>query len=98
MTVVIEQQLQAARHAAADVRDEFEVCVRPLLSDELFHLLHCLREASVDTGLEDVPQILNRVEVRTRWWPLDESDSFLMEIGDCLRSGMKSHIVLLEEP
>ena len=57
MTVVIEQQLQAERHAAADVRDEIEVSRRPLLPDELFHFLQRLREASVDASLEYVPEV-----------------------------------------
>src|SRR5690348_8191928 len=64
MTVVIKQQLQAARHAAADARDEFEVKLRPLLSDDRLHLLHCLREASVDARLEYVPHVLDGVEIR----------------------------------
>lgn len=80
------------------MRDEFQVCVRPLLSNQVLHLLHRLREASVDTSLKYVPQILNRVEVRTLGWPFDESDSFLMEIGDCLRSSVEANIVLLKIP
>lgn len=63
MTIVIEQQLQAARHAATDVRNEFEVNSLPLLSDQLLHLFHCLREASVDTRLEHIPQVLYGVEI-----------------------------------
>src|SRR6185437_3085501 len=84
--------------AAADMRDEFQVCGRPLLPDKLFHLLHRLRKASVHAGLELVPQILNRIQIRTPWWPLDQSDSLLVEVGDRVGSGVEAHVVLLEEP
>ena len=98
MTLIVEQQLQAARHAAADVRDEFQIGGLPLLSDELLHLLHCLREASVDAGLEHVPQVLDGVEVRAPGWPVDQCNSLLVQIGDSLGSGVEADVVLLEMP
>jgi hypothetical protein len=75
VTLIIEQQLQTARHAAAEARDESEVNGCMLLADELLHLLHCLREARVHTLLEHVPQVLDGIEVRTPWWPLDDCNS-----------------------
>ena len=98
MSFIVEQQLQAARHAAADVRDVFEVSSSPLLSNHLLHFFQCLGEARVDTGLEHVPQVLDGVEVRAPGRSLDERYSLLVEIGDCLRSGVEANIVLLEVP
>jgi len=91
MTIVIEQQLQAKEHAVADVRDEFEVSGRPLLSDKLFHFLQRLGEARVNASLEHIPQVLYGVEIRAPEWPLDECHSFLMQIGDCLEWYESAH-------
>src|SRR5690348_1222351 len=98
MTVVIEEQLQAKRHAVADASDEFEVRGLPLLTDELLHFLQGLRESRINASLEHIPEILDRVEIRTPGGPFDERHSFLVQISDCLGGGVEVRVVLLENP
>ena len=75
MTLTLAQQLQALRHAAADVRDESEVCGLPFDSDPVLQLFHRRRVMSVHASLEVAPQILDRIEVRTPCGPVDEVDA-----------------------
>ena len=52
MTVVVNQQLQALRHAAADARDEIEISGCPLLSNPVLQFFHRLRVMCVDAAFE----------------------------------------------
>src|SRR5690242_990825 len=98
VTLIIEQQLQSARHAAAELVDVREVGGLPLLTDELFQLFHRLRETSIHSRLQLAPEVLNGVEVRTPWRPLEPGHSFAVQVGDCLRGRVKARVVLLEDP
>ena len=98
MTLIVEQQLQAARHAAADVRDEIEVGRRPLLADPVLQLFHRLRVVSVDAAFEVAPQVLDGVEIRTPRRPIDEIDAVVVKPGLTRASGVDSPVVLLIPP
>ncbi len=55
MPIVIEQQLQAMWHAAADVRDMIEVCGLPLHPDPMLQFFHRSRVMRVHAALEVAP-------------------------------------------
>ena len=61
MTLIVEQQLQALWHAAADMRNEIEICGLPFDSNPLLQFFHRLRVMSIDAALQVIPQILDRV-------------------------------------
>ena len=98
MTIVIAQQLQAMRHAAADVRDEIEVRGLPLHLDPVLQLFHRLGVMSVDAALQIVPQILDRVEIRTPCRPIDQVDAMIVKPGLTRAGGVHCPVVLSVPP
>src|SRR6478609_7673386 len=98
VTLILDQQLQPARHAAAKLVDVSQVSGVPLLPDELLQFLHRLREARVNARLQLAPEVLNGVEVRTPCWPLKPGDPQAMEIGDRLWGRVEARVVLLKDP
>ena len=98
MTVIIEQQLQAMRHAAADVGDEIEVRGLPLDADPVLQFLHRLRVMSVDATLEVIPEILDRVQIRTPCRPVNEIDAVIVKPGRTGAGSVDGPVVLLVPP
>ena len=90
--------MQAARHAAADVGDECQVCGCPLLPNPVLQLFHRLRVVSVDTALEVAPQVLDRVEIWTPCRSIDEIDAVAVKPGAAGAGGVLRRVVLLVPP
>jgi hypothetical protein len=98
VTVIVAHKLQALRHAAANVRDEIEVGRLPLDADPVLQLLHRTSVMRVHAALEVVPQILDRVEIRTPCRPINEIDAMIVEPHPTGAGGVDGPVVLLIPP
>src|SRR4051812_13795448 len=98
MTAVLNDELQAMRHVAANARNKGEVRGSPLLCDGVLELLQGLRVAAIHARLEVVPELFDGIEVRTPRRPVDQVHAVVVEPLTARGCCMHRPVVLLEPP